>query len=262
MFAEPVQEQGINHNDLRAKLGIPPLAAAMEQEQMRWLGHIARMQSDQPRTYSKMFARGTLDAGEFQRVAAAAGGRISADRRSLPEVWINLCHQHGFCESEIENKAADRNAVWTPLLNHRLRQAIYEDQLQSHSHKNVSPDPGLRPWSRPQGRRQPSPEAKARKVELQRIRRAQPKPAVAPPRQRAAPAADPNLPRPVRRNAEKRTYYAGQNQRKVTAEERDQWPWICDHHGCQLRFETERALKIHRSKANKPGGTHSQLPVP
>ena len=40
MFAEPVQEQGINHNDLRAKLGIPPLAAAMEQEQMRWLGHI------------------------------------------------------------------------------------------------------------------------------------------------------------------------------------------------------------------------------
>ena len=115
MFAEPVQEQGINHNDLRAKLGIPPLAAAMEQEQMRWLGHIARMQSDQPRTYSKMFARGTLDAGEFQRVAAAAGGRISADRRSLPEVWINLCHQHGFCESEIENKAADRNAVWTPF---------------------------------------------------------------------------------------------------------------------------------------------------
>ncbi|CAL1144536.1 unnamed protein product, partial [Cladocopium goreaui] len=68
-------------------VGIPPLAAAMEQEQMRWLGHIARMQSDQPRTYSKMFARGTLDAGEFQRVAAAAGGRISADRRSLPEAF-------------------------------------------------------------------------------------------------------------------------------------------------------------------------------
>jgi hypothetical protein len=45
-----MRDQGINHHDLGAKLGIPPISAAIAQEQMRWLGHID--------TYSKTFGRG------------------------------------------------------------------------------------------------------------------------------------------------------------------------------------------------------------
>ena len=97
-----MKDQGINHSDLRVKLGIAPVDVAMAQEQMRWLGHIVRMPPNEPTTYAKTFARGTIDVGDFQKLASSAGGRISADRKSLPDTWVHLCHQHGFCEEEVE----------------------------------------------------------------------------------------------------------------------------------------------------------------
>lgn len=74
------------------------------------------------------------------------------------------------------------------------------------------------------------------------------------------PAAAPKRqPRQVQRHQDKKVYYAGYNQRRVTAEERDEWEHQCDFPGCGLKFQTSRALNIHKGKANKPGGTHTQL---
>lgn len=39
---------------------------------------------------------GTIDVGPFQRTVSSAGGRVSADRKSLPDLWVGLCHKHGF----------------------------------------------------------------------------------------------------------------------------------------------------------------------
>ena len=253
-----MKDQGINHSDLRVKLGIPPVDVAMAQEQMRWLGHIVRMPPNEPTTYAKTFARGTIDIGDFQKLASSAGGRISADRKSLPDTWVHLCHQHGFCEEEVEAKANDRTA-WNSLIHRRFQQSLYDDSQQSHLHQATLPDPGLRPWTRPDGRRPPSPDAHERRLDQQRARRAkakgQPKRAPAP----KPVAVNPALPRQVRRNASQKTYYAGQNQRRVTHAEREEWEFVCDFPGCNLRFETNRALNIHKGKANKPGGAHSQL---
>eukprot|EP00435_Cladocopium_sp_Y103_P023322 s794_g5.t1 len=103
-----MKEQHINHNDLRARLHIPTVQAAMEREQMRWLGHVCRMPPSCNNTYAKTFARGTIEVGDFQRIASSDGGRISADRRSLPDVWITLCRKHGLNEETVEDTARDR----------------------------------------------------------------------------------------------------------------------------------------------------------
>ena len=142
----------INHSDLRALLQVPPLQAAMEREQMRWLGHISRMTPDTPTTHARTFARGTIDVGNFARQASSDGGRINADRKSLPEVWISLCHKHGFGEADVEQLASDRNA-WNALLDQRVAQAIFEDRQLSHSHRNTLPDPGLQGSGQPVGER-------------------------------------------------------------------------------------------------------------
>ena len=148
-----MRDQGINHHDLGAKLGIPPISAAIAQEQMRWSGHID--------TYSKTFGRGTIEVGNFQCVASSARGHISAVLKSFPDIWVGLCHQHGFCEDEVETKAADRHGSWFRLLERRYRQAVFEDYDQSHQNQNVVPNPTLVPWSRLAGRRAFSPAAHA-----------------------------------------------------------------------------------------------------
>lgn len=139
-----MKEQHINHNDLRAKLHIPTVQAAMEREQMRWLGHVCRMPPSCNNTYAKTFARGTIDVGDFQRLASSNGGRISADRRSLLDVWITLCRKHGLNEETVEDTARDRIA-WNHILEHRFAQAIFEDRQASHQHRDSLPDPGLQP---------------------------------------------------------------------------------------------------------------------
>lgn len=257
-----MRAQGINHNDLRVKLGVPPLSAAFARDQMRWLGHISRMPADTSRTYTKQFASGTIQVGEFQRTAPSAGGRISADRRCLPEVWVNLCRAHGFHESELDDKASDRHA-WNQLIDQGFRQALYQDAQESHAHKHAYVNPGLQPWQAPAGHRERSPTAHEQRLAAQRQRRAQAKakpkaaPKAAPAAGRAA-AAKP-LPRQVKRAQQGKTYYAGYDQKRVTAAERDAWEFVCDHPGCNLKFQTERALRIHVTKANKPGGTHTLL---
>lgn len=75
---------------------------------MRWLGHVCRTTPFCKSTYAKTFARGAIVVGNFQRLASSDGGRISADRRSLPDAWITLCHQHGFDEATVEDVARDR----------------------------------------------------------------------------------------------------------------------------------------------------------
>ena len=259
-----MNEKGINHNDLRAKLEIPPVQAALERDQMRWLGHVARMRVNDPRAHARKFARGTIDVGRFQKTHSRSGGRITADRKSLPDRWVELCHRHGFQEDEVHQKASDRQA-WECLIQKALDQAMFQDRQESHHHKNTLVDPGLAPWVRQEGRRPPSPEAHERRLQLQRERRAaaaRADPPAAPKRAAAAAPAVPqpkHQPRQIQRAQASKTYYAGHNQRRVTAAERAQWPFACEVAGCGLRFETERALKIHVSKANKPGGTHTLL---
>ena len=256
-----MREQGINHNDLRAMLGIPPVMAAMEREQMRWLGHISRMQAGSSRTYAKTFARGSIDVGDFQRVASSAGGRIQADRRSLPELWVILCHKHGFCEDDLE-RLASNPSEWRELLDKRLAQAMYEDRKDSHKHQPHTPGPGVTPWVRPAGSRQRSPTAHEARLAQQRARRAglvnQNPPAQPGPAPRPEPVA-PHAPRQVRRDREGKVYYTGHNQRRVDAAEKASWSFVCDFPGCGLRFETQRNLNIHKGKASKPGGTHTLL---
>ena len=257
-----MKAQHINHSDLRALLQVPPLQAAMEREQMRWLGHISRMTPDTSTTHARTFARGAIDVGNFVRQASSDGGRISADRKSLPEVWVSLCHKHGFSEADVEQLASDRSA-WNALLDQRVAQAIFEDRQLSHSYQNTLPDPGLQPWVRPAGGRARSPTAHEVRLQKQRDRRAAAKAAPkAAGLRRPAAARDPGAPaqpRQVRRHQDKKVYYAGYNQRRVTAAERETWEFVCDFPGCNLRFETSRALNIHKGKANKPGGAHTHL---
>ena len=255
-----MREHGINHNDLRAKLQIPTVAAAMEREQMRWLGHVSRMTPGTSTTYAKTFARGTIEVGDFQRVASRAGGRILADRRSLPDVWIGLCHKHGISEETVERAAANRSS-WTAMLDRRVAQARFEDCQDSHRQQRAFPDTGLLEWSRPAGRRPPSPEAQAERLAQQRARRAGVNvPRVPPePPPLPAPEVDPRLPRQVLRARQQKVYYAGQNQRRISADERESWPFVCDFPGCGLRYQSERALKIHKTKASRPDGTHTLL---
>lgn len=85
---------------------------------------------------------------------------------------VGLCHQHGFCEDEVETKAADRHGSWFRLLEQRYRQAVFEDYNRSHQNQNVVPNPSLVPWSRPAGRRAFSPAAHAQRIEQQRQHRA------------------------------------------------------------------------------------------
>ena len=85
---------------------------------------------------------------------------------------VGLCHQHGFCEDEVETKAADRHGSWFRLLERRYRQAVFEDYNRSHQNQNVVPNPSLVPWSRPAGRRAFSPAAHAQRIEQQRRHRA------------------------------------------------------------------------------------------
>ena len=257
-----MREQHVNHSDLRALLGIPTVQAAMDREQMRWLGHVCRMHPGLSTTYAKTFARGTIDVGAFQRQASAHGGRISADRKSLPDMWVQLCHKHGLDENHLDETARDRDN-WKAILDRRFAQALFEDRQASHRHMDTLPNPGLEPWSRPGDRRGMSPTARERKSELQRQRRqaakAQPKAKGAAVPMRRPAAAAKRQPRQVQRHHDKKVYYAGHNQRKVSAEDREAWEYVCDFPGCGLKFETSRALNIHKGKANKPGGTHSQL---
>ena len=88
-----MKAQHVNYSDLSALLHIPPVAAAMEREQMRWLGHLARMTPLTSKTHARNFARGTIAVGDFQKLPSSAGGRIQADRRSLPELWVQLCRR-------------------------------------------------------------------------------------------------------------------------------------------------------------------------
>lgn len=53
-----MRDRGVNHNDLRAKLGVPPLSAAFARDHMRWPGHISRLTPHTSRTYAKQFADG------------------------------------------------------------------------------------------------------------------------------------------------------------------------------------------------------------
>lgn len=261
-----MRARGMNHNDLRAMLGVPPLSAAFARDQMRWLGHVSRMPEHTSRTYTKQFASGTIQVGTFQRTAPSAGGRISADRRSLPEVWVNLCRTHGFSEHQLAEKARDHHA-WNSLIDKGFQQALCHDAQQSHAHHHAYADPGLRPWTAPEGHRARSPTAHEQRLEAQRQRRAQGKakpkaaPKAAPAAANAAPAAAQAkaLPRQVQRAQRGKTYYAGHDQKRVTAAERAAWEFVCEHQGCNLRFQTERALRIRVTKANKPGGTHSLL---
>lgn len=136
-----MKAQHIKHSDLRALLQVPPLQAAMEREQMRWLGHISCMTPDTSTTHARTFARGTIDVGNFARQASSDGGRISADSKSLPEVWVSLCHKHGFGEADVEQLASDPSA-WNALLDQRVAQALFEDRQLSHSYPFTLPNLG------------------------------------------------------------------------------------------------------------------------
>ena len=127
-----MKAQHIKHSDLRALLQVPPLQAAMEREQMRWLGHISCMTPDTSTTHARTFARDTIDVGNFVRQASSDGGRISADSKSLPEVWVSLC---------VEQLASDPSA-WNALLDQRVAQALFEDRQLSHSYPFTLPNLG------------------------------------------------------------------------------------------------------------------------
>ncbi|CAK9031066.1 unnamed protein product, partial [Durusdinium trenchii] len=242
-----MREQHVNHSDLRALLGIPTVQAAMDREQMRWLGHVCRMHPGLSTTYAKTFARGTIDVGAFQRQASAHGGRISADRKSLPDMWVQLCHKHGLDENHLDETARDRDN-WKAILDRRFAQALFEDRQASHRHMDTLPNPGLEPWSRPGDRRGMSPTARERKSELQRQRRqaakAQPKAKGAAVPMRRPAAAAKRQPRQVQRHHDKKVYYAGHNQRKVSAEDREAWEYVWA--GRQQRDTTQvRLLGAH-----------------
>ena len=103
------------------------------------------------------------------------------------------------------------------------------------------------PWVRLAGGRARSPTAHEVRLQKQRDRRAAAKAAPkAAGLRRSAAARDPGAPaqpRQVRRHHEKKVCYAGCNQRKVTAAERQNREFVCDFPGCNLRFETSRALQ-------------------
>lgn len=145
-----------------------------------------------------------------------------------------------------------------------FQQALFTDAQDSHhAHKTTYRDPGLRPWVAPDNYRTRSPTAHERRLETQRQRwvqaKANPKPV--PKAAAAATAAAKALPRQVNRAQRGKTYYAGHDQRRVTAEERAAWEHVCAFPGCNPRFQTERALRIHSTKADKPGGIHTLLQV-
>ena len=282
-----MREVGINHSDLRARLSILAVQAMVDRDQLRWAGHVARMPLATSRTYAAYFANGTVCVGDFQRQDRGGGGRITASRRSLQEGWAALGLRHGITPDALGERMQER-VGWGSIVRQGVGQSAYEDRTKAHRAERLA-DPGLRPaaW-----RRGPSPHQKRRKLAAQRERRAQQAAAAAEEEEDEGAVGDPGagadaappdgavggaagggeeegaggeggppqparrLPRQLARAAAGKTHYTGAGQERVSAEERAQWPWACEHPGCGLRYQTERALKIHVPKAGKENGTH------
>ena len=236
-----MKAQHIKHSDLRALLQVPPLQAAMEREQMRWLGHISCMTPDTSTTHARTFARGTIDVGNFVRQASSDGGRISADSKSLPEVWVSLCH------TWLWWSRCGTASKWPQCMECSARPTCSSGSFRRQTTVAFLSVYSSQPWVRLAGGRARSPTAHEVRLQKQRDRRAAAKAAPkATGLRRPAAARDPGAPaqpRQVRRHHEKKVCYAGCNQRKVTAAERQNREFVCDFPGCNLRFETSRALQ-------------------
>ena len=283
-----MKEGGINHSDLRAHLHILTVQAMVDRDQLRWAGHVARMPLETSRTFAANFANGTIVVGEFQRKNRGEGGRVTACRKSLPERWATLGLQHGVTPDLLDEEMQDRKG-WEATIRRGVCQAVHNDRASSHRAERIE-NPGLVPatW-----RRRPSPHQKRKRVAGNRERRAVVRAAAADAAENieededvhdpdAAGVADHpgagggggvdlgaedadaeqeppppcKKPRQIARAAAGKTHYTGAAQTRVSAAERAQWPWACQHPGCGLRYESERALKIHVTKAGKEEGTH------
>ena len=98
-----------------------------------------------------------------------------------------------------------------------------------------------------------------RKQRLRNAAAAAARAAAAPKAPAPPPSSAAGVPRRVQRARAGKPFYADAGGTKVIAETRATWTHVCRLPGCGLRFNSQWALLIHRTKADKPGGTHSLL---